>query len=415
MDENVIEESDIIARTYPDVPTEKLGDPKNKKWPLNTPERVLAAIRYYNAGAGKSNYSPEEWRSLGKRIAAASPDHVYDSDSGKIVRKDEKENKSEASLVGNKVDIDVESDEPIFVYSSNMRSLYFKNAVLAAAEVNGNRDQLTEENLVELAKTLPGTPIDIEHIPHKIVGVFTDAHVSQSKLLTNGVIWVKRFPDHAQKVINGKYKLSITASAKVARCSICNNEFRNASEYCEHLRNRFSTNAIRSFSGMKAEGGALTTNPAGTNTGFDSSQIYLVASHNEKTERRANMSDELNNEIAKLRQEIADLQAKVEAQIEENQELKKELETKTAELEAARQQLEEVKLEARRKSIGDAIGDDEWDKIKNAVMNMDEDQFEIFAGLIKGRTQAGNGKVIPVNVEASNKSDTKPNDIRVVI
>lgn len=46
------------------------ADPANYAFPLDSKARVRSAMAYYNAGRGKDKYSPEEWATIGKRIAS---------------------------------------------------------------------------------------------------------------------------------------------------------------------------------------------------------------------------------------------------------------------------------------------------------------------------------------------------------
>lgn len=180
-------------------------------------------------------------------------------------------------------------DEPSFTLvraaDSSASMLLFKNAVVARAETNKNQDAIDEQGTEELAATIAGWPIDIEHGRHQIVGMFTSGH--KGKDLTtrvDGAIWADRYPNEAAGVMEGRLHLSIEAKAETAKCSVCQKVFGSAGDYCEHLSSRRTGGAVRHLSGLKARGGALTRRPAGTKTTFDPDQIYLVASHQETEE-----------------------------------------------------------------------------------------------------------------------------------
>ncbi len=162
--------------------------------------------------------------------------------------------------------------------SESGRLLRFRNAVLARAETNRNRDHLTRQNIVELAATLPLMAIDIEHKPQEVIGFFTDAREADAALSTDGIIFADRFPAIAQAVVEGEAKLSIEADAEEAICLKCQQVFGCAEDYCDHLKNRRLFGTVRGFSKMTAVGGGVTRNPAGTNTQFDHHHIEFVAS-----------------------------------------------------------------------------------------------------------------------------------------
>jgi hypothetical protein len=48
------------------------ADPNNYAWPLDSKGRCRQAMSRYNAGTGKSGYGPDEWTTIGKRIAASA-------------------------------------------------------------------------------------------------------------------------------------------------------------------------------------------------------------------------------------------------------------------------------------------------------------------------------------------------------
>lgn len=162
----------------------------------------------------------------------------------------------------------------------NPRFLRFHDAVLARAETNSNRDALDEEGIQELAATIAGTPVDLEHDPKKNVGFYTAGKAEDGALRVDGVLWLDRCDAlgvNPAEIENGTYKLSIEAEANTASCSICNTTHTSIASYCKHLRNKLLYKATRFLKGLKAVGGALTKTPAGSSTGF--SGLYFVASH----------------------------------------------------------------------------------------------------------------------------------------
>jgi len=160
--------------------------------------------------------------------------------------------------------------------------LKFSGAFLARQEVNKNNDELNDENLAEIAATLPLKAIDYEHQEDKIVGLFIKGVVKGDGVATDGIIYARRHPQVALGIINGTHKLSIEANAKEAICSVCGGSFAKASEYCEHLVGRLKgSGAVRRFKGLVAEGGAVTANPAGTGTEIPGDSIVMIASQME--------------------------------------------------------------------------------------------------------------------------------------
>lgn len=165
--------------------------------------------------------------------------------------------------------------------------LVFHNAILARAEVNKNRDEITRDGINELAATIAGRPIDDEHEFTRIVGAFTagKAIEDSSALSVDGFIWKDRWPNVAEMVLAGKKELSVEASGTRARCSVCNSVFDTSHEYCEHImskRAKVKHNATRTLFGLKAKGGATTFVPAGTDTKFGK-ELFMVASHSDIT------------------------------------------------------------------------------------------------------------------------------------
>ena len=185
--------------------------------------------------------------------------------------------------------------------------LRFRNATLVIAETNSNQDTIPEEELQNLAATLPGRAIDDDHNLQRCVGVFTEAAVHFVEkiqvwgLKVGGLIWADRFPESADGVRTGRLKLSIEADANNAECSICGEVFGRAIDYCEHLLDKARHNASRILHGLRAVGGGLTPRPAGTGTDFDPSLVYFVAHHNlqggdDLTEIVIDIMDELQYE-----------------------------------------------------------------------------------------------------------------------
>jgi hypothetical protein len=166
--------------------------------------------------------------------------------------------------------------------SANGEILYFKNAILARAEINANMDELNEAELARIANTLPLMPIDVEHRPQQICGQFTAARCEEGQLFTDGLLYAARYPQEVRGVILGQYQLSIEAFAKRIVCGRCQQEFASNGSTCEHLSlplsERRSQGIARQMRETRGAGGAITQHPAGTNTHFDPNAFYMVAS-----------------------------------------------------------------------------------------------------------------------------------------
>jgi hypothetical protein len=167
------------------------------------------------------------------------------------------------------------------IASDDGEVLAFKGAILARAETNLNSDDIDTAGITELASSLVGRPVDVEHDTGANCGVFTKAEPVEGStaLSVDGFVWADRYPEQARGMQAGTHALSVEATANTAICSICNKSFEDAQAYCDHLNNRKIYGAVRKLRGLHGKGGAVTTRPAGTNTNFNPVQVYFVASH----------------------------------------------------------------------------------------------------------------------------------------
>lgn len=157
----------------------------------------------------------------------------------------------------------------------------FRNAILARVETNKNNDVISPSNIDELAATLSGRAVDIDHDDRLNAGVITASRTvmyqGQPAVAIDGLLWRDRYPAEIDGVRAGTHHLSVEAMAEKAVCSTCNSQFVSSEVYCDHLRQRHLTGAKRGFVGLKGKGAGITPHPAGTNTTFDRTQIYVVA------------------------------------------------------------------------------------------------------------------------------------------
>jgi len=301
--------------------------------------------------------------------------------------------------------------------------LVFKNAILCRAEVNKNLDEVLPDGIDELAVSIGGRPIDVEHDLSLNCGVFTAGRrTSENALSVDGFIWADRFPQTADGMQTGTHYLSIEADADKAKCSICGGEYDSATDYCDHLSNRRLTGAHRTMVGLKAKGGAVTKRPAGTDTAFDRSSLFFVASHEEK-EKVTTMAEkemakcprcgemvEANETCAKcgksmeasvIAAELAEALARLNEIVNLKEQLQAAHDKLAADLEAAKTdaQKEKETLSAkvsdlvasiRRSALG--LGDEDWNKRKEVILRMDDEAFNLMVASIsesKSKTIAG--------------------------
>lgn len=165
------------------------------------------------------------------------------------------------------------------LHGSNLDEvLKFTGAVLCRAEVNTNNDGITRQGVYEIASSIPLKAIDEEHRQEAVVGTFFNGYVSDDGMaaLTDGIIYARRFQKVAQGLRDGTKKLSVEAVAEKAVCSVCQGVYSSPRDYCDHLRHG---GAVRWLYGLTATGGAVTDNPAGTDTVFDTQNgLVMIAS-----------------------------------------------------------------------------------------------------------------------------------------
>lgn len=155
----------------------------------------------------------------------------------------------------------------------------FKDAILVRAEVNKNRDQVNEQGIREIASTLPLKPIDKNHKPQTIVGMFIDAKPinGDTAVSTSGLIYAGRFPEIARDLVAGNGHLSADAQAKKAECGECGGVYQGEVEYCTHINRAAGGRAVRKLTGLESNGGAIVPNPAGSETHIPQQGLVMIA------------------------------------------------------------------------------------------------------------------------------------------
>lgn len=288
----------------------------------------------------------------------------------------------------------------ISVHASNKGDiLVFDNAILCHEGGNANNDWIPTDEVQNLASTISGRPIDREHDQDEILGVFTAGRViddgGKKALSVDGLIWADRFPHDAENVSDGHAQLSVEALAQTASCTICNQVFAKASEYCDHIKDRKRIGAYRKLHGLKSKGGAVTLNPADSDAGFGYAEIRMVASHQEdnvvssSSHKETDMDQEaLEKSLAEMKSELESVQGEkdtLQEQLDKLTATKDELEKRVGELEnelkSANERSDELLATVRREKLKATLDDQEWEKQRETIMQMSDDQFALMASL----------------------------------
>lgn len=205
-----------------------------------------------------------------------------------------------------------------FKASADGRLLEFTDAILARVEINGNRDDVDLPGLQEVAATIDNMPLNIEHHGTQNVGYFASGHVKNDELIVSGALWIHALEAQGvdpQAILDGKWHLSIEAEAAKAKCSVCANVYTEVEQYCVHLQNRARFSAVRHLSELRGLGGAITKNPAGSDTTFNTSTMRVVARHEESTDT-SNTNSERGVHMSEV--DLIALAASVKTVLEQN-------------------------------------------------------------------------------------------------
>lgn len=162
--------------------------------------------------------------------------------------------------------------------------LMYVDYVLCHANVNGNKDAFTADNLQDRHTSIRLKPIDWEHTdviigvnydslfidkPENVPTAFASLKNDFSPfVLVKGVVYKSKFPAYAS-IIEARHKAGILKySMEVlfgsAKCSICGNQFEKSVDYCKHLNDRFTkgSNAFRELHDITFMGAGVVKNPA---------------------------------------------------------------------------------------------------------------------------------------------------------
>jgi len=190
---------------------------------------------------------------------------------------------------GNHIEIPSKLDFPILESKFSEASIKDDlnlSFVFCSVGPNSNKDGFDEEGLIADFPSVQWQRIDWEHSP-ETVGVITNSefvkdeninrikelglHISKSFIYIKGILWKISNKQRAKEVIARYTKNSLYCSMEdffdYVICSVCGGKFVYDNEYCDHLKNRFSTsnNTYRILRGNKFCGAGIVTNPADRN------------------------------------------------------------------------------------------------------------------------------------------------------
>lgn len=283
--------------------------------------------------------------------------------------------------------------------------LKFAGACLARAEINANRDGINTEGIKQLADTIRLMPLTLEH-EKEPRGVFTRGYTNEdsTECLVDGFLWAGHWPAFAEEVRNGIRKLSIDAEADLAVCSVCGQAFQTAIEYCEHMRRR-DKDAVRWLFDLRSVAGGAVLNPAGTDTVFPGKDGMVIISHKEEPSEpeipetvevdldlKANVEasggnmkvtcPKCDHEFNVSNDAAADVQANLEAKLQELESAQADLARVQAELESAQSKLEaEAKTTERFVELVVAAGVEVAQEALPSLRKLDDEAFGIMKSL----------------------------------
>lgn len=142
---------------------------------------------------------------------------------------------------------------------------------------NGNKDSFLEDELAENHASARYQAIDWEHKEPNIGAIYDSKYIEDDPkdklpyVLCAGVVWKRRYPELAQKMMEryskGELFYSMEVWFKQAECSVCHGTYAHADDYCSCLRLRHSSvgKANRILHGISFAGAGVTERPADKN------------------------------------------------------------------------------------------------------------------------------------------------------
>ena len=247
---------------------------------------------------------------------------------------------------------------------------------LCHAERNANGDGIGVGNIAELAASLDMMPLDVDHRQDKVIGIFVnpsqqdwdrgDTVLKGGALVSDLVLYARRFPALVQEIRDGKRRPSVEARSTHVSCSECGPDkwFASADEYCDHLQpmliaGRVQDGVTRWHKNMKATGGGAVIHPAGSDTSFGKS--FTVIAHESEPQDRA---------VESLTE--ADVRSIVTSMLTEEISMT-ELEMLQEQLDKANARVTELEAEVKASAVltAQAVSDSRQDRLANAGMPAD--------------------------------------------
>lgn len=334
--------------------------------------------------------------------------------------------------------VPLESSDEIVLEAANEGELIrFKNAILCREETNKNGDVISAENINELAASIVGRAVDIDHNRSKNAGIITEAKAGQDKgraaLFVGGLLWRDRYPIEVDGVRSGKNQLSVEAMADLAICSICNQSFGMSSKYCNHLTARKVSGAKRSFNGLRGKGMGITPKPAGT-AQFDRDSIYVVANHQEEMAmncphcgkeatgdscpacNKSLVPSIIASELKDATDKLNALQASFDQAKVQVGDLQNRLDAAEAKVKEADAQALKVRNEGREKELAALLGADKLEERKNSLLALEDEAFNAVTASLKEaketQVRKNGGAAIRLGASEQNTSGSKKLTLR---
>lgn len=164
---------------------------------------------------------------------------------------------------------------------ANSEDLLYLQFILCHEGVNANKDEFLLSELRDNSSSIKLKDINVEH-SDRIIGCIYDSNLIEDEaeasftfaggfkphVVCSAVVYQFKFPEEAQEIrdrhASGTLRFSMETWFKKAECSVCSNKFESASNYCEHLKDRFSSSSevSRKLRDITFCGAAVVKSPA---------------------------------------------------------------------------------------------------------------------------------------------------------
>ena len=174
---------------------------------------------------------------------------------------------------------DLVDKEKIAKAGINDKDLLYVRFKLCHVGANANLDGFEYDDLENNYETAIYKPINWEHKREQIIGTIYNARFvveddAKAEDFTpyvecDAVIYKYYFPVFAEEIKKrfdeGTLRFSMETWFESAKCSECEKEFVSASDYCDHLKNRYSVKATRYLKNITFGAAAVVKRPADRN------------------------------------------------------------------------------------------------------------------------------------------------------